>query len=181
MTTDTPDTPDTPDDDDAAARAARLAGLRADFDLSFASPPPEPPPPSVPLLLARAGDARLALRLDELAWVGPCPPLARVPGGRVGLVGLGVVRGRLVAVLDPAALAGSAGAAAQGATHVAVARADEGVALRVAVEGRAALDRAALPRTGEGVATVAIEGAPRELVSVAAIVRALDGRAEEGA
>ena len=154
----------------------RLARLRADFDGAFALPRAAAPAATTELLLVRSGEARLALRLDGLSWVGPAPRIVRVPGGRPELVGLSVVRGRTVAVFDLARLASRAGGAV---ASLALMRADPSVAIGFTeIEARGAvLDQ----HTGmdDDVVTNLLpsEGGTREVVNLSTLL----GRIRAGA
>lgn len=57
---------------------------------------------------------------DEVREVLPCPTLARVPGARSWLKGLGNVRGQLLSVVDLHELAGGAGTPQERSTRVLV-------------------------------------------------------------
>lgn len=75
----------------------RVDALRAGFDETFASSPPIPVERE-DLLLVRASDLRLALRVRELASLEVRRAIVPVPGAPPALLGLAGVRGRLVPV-----------------------------------------------------------------------------------
>lgn len=148
----------------------RVSRLRTEFDAVFSRPVQEAAPRGVEVLLVRAGDARVALRLDELLWVEVAVRLARVPGARADLSGIGVARGRMVAAFDLAALLSRD---RTDATHLAVLRAEPTVALAFsAIEGRCALPMGSAPAdASEIVTTVPVGGRPLGVVSVAGVLR----------
>ncbi len=166
----------------------RVTRLRAAFDAAFARPAAVDAPDVVDLLLVRAGDARLALPLDELGHLERAPVVRRVPGARPDVGGVSIVRGRLVAVFDLAALTGAgATRATDGPSFVALLRRDPTLALRFnALEGRGTLARAALPVESPtdpaGTTTVvAVGGEPRKLVGITSLLRSLVREGEGGA
>lgn len=79
--------------------------LRREFDRGFAAAP-APPVRLVPVLLLRVGAERCAVRVVEAAGVHACPPIAVLPSPVEDLLGLVVLRGKLVPIYDLGALVG---------------------------------------------------------------------------
>lgn len=87
----------------------RLAALRKDFDEAFASPPPEARPGEVEFLRITAGGQFFAIRIAGLAGLEADLKIVPLPVASPGLLGLGAIRGQLVAVFDLAAILGAGG------------------------------------------------------------------------
>jgi chemotaxis signal transduction protein len=88
------------------AIGARLAGLRADFDASFAEPTRRHDAEHEELLAIRAGGRPYALRLAQTAGLFPDRPVTPLPGPLPALLGLAGFGGSTVPVYDLAALLG---------------------------------------------------------------------------
>jgi chemotaxis signal transduction protein len=78
--------------------AQRLAGLRQEFDASFARPAIQAEPPREVLLRLRVGGSLLGVRLSQLAGLHELPRMVALPGSPPGLLGVVGLRGQLVAV-----------------------------------------------------------------------------------
>ncbi|WP_432972246.1 chemotaxis protein CheW [Dactylosporangium sp. CA-233914] len=89
--------------------ARQLAGLRAEFDRSFADPPRTEVAGHDDLLAIRAGGVRYALRLRQAAGLFPDRPVTRLPGPLGALLGVAGFRGAIVPVYDLAAVLGTRG------------------------------------------------------------------------
>jgi chemotaxis signal transduction protein len=88
------------------AVAARLAGLREEFDSSFAEPSRWHDADYDELLAIRAGGRPYALRLAQTAGLFPDRPVTPLPGPLPALLGLAGFGGSTVPVYDLAALLG---------------------------------------------------------------------------
>ncbi len=88
--------------------AGRLAGLRTEFDRSFAEPARRHDAEHVELLAVRAGDRPYALRLSQTSGLFPERPVTALPGPVPALLGLAGFGGAIVPVYDLAALLGHA-------------------------------------------------------------------------
>ena len=84
--------------------AATAAALRAAFDAAFAEPPVAVASARTRLLRVRAAGRPVALPLADLLGLQRCPPVTPLPGMAPGLLGLGALRDRVVAVWHLAAL-----------------------------------------------------------------------------
>ena len=78
--------------------------LRHSFDRTFAEPAISHEEETVDLLVVDAGPRRLALRLRQVRGIRKCPRAVPVPSDAPGLVGLGAVRGELIALYGLAPL-----------------------------------------------------------------------------
>lgn len=88
--------------------ADRIAGLRADFDRSFAEPARRHDVEHVELLAIRAGGRPYALRLSQTAGLFPDRPVTPLPGPLAALLGVAGFSGTIIPVYDLAALLGHA-------------------------------------------------------------------------
>jgi len=84
----------------------RLAGLRADFDRSFAEPARQHDAEYAELLAVRAGGRPYALRLSQARGVHSDRPVTPLPGPQPALLGIAGFGGTIVPVYDLAALLG---------------------------------------------------------------------------
>ncbi|BDG08803.1 chemotaxis protein CheW [Anaeromyxobacter paludicola] len=84
------------------------ARLRAEFDASFAVPPPEPSRDLVPLLLLRAGGQRLAARLQAVRGLVRLGAVTPVPSRRPEFLGIAGLRGEILPVFQLGRLLGLA-------------------------------------------------------------------------
>ncbi|MDB4946074.1 MAG: chemotaxis protein CheW [Labilithrix sp.] len=160
----------------------RARELRLAFDASFAEAPPAQRPDRVELLVIRAGEQRLALRLDGLRGLFVDKVMTPVPSPVAELIGLAAFRGDVAPVYDLGALLG-AGEARDPLRYVVLvthAGALVGFAftafdghVRVAPEdvAAAAAGGPALPEV------VRHDGASRPVVDVAALLASLGKRA----
>lgn len=85
---------------------ARLAGLREDFDRSFAEPARQHDVEYAELLAIRAGERPYALRLSQASGVHSDRPVTPLPGPQAALLGVAGFSGAIVPVYDLAALLG---------------------------------------------------------------------------
>jgi chemotaxis signal transduction protein len=85
---------------------ARLAGLREEFDRSFAEPARQHDVEYVELLAVRAGGRAYALRLSQASGVHSGRPITSLPGPQAALLGVAGFSGAIVPVYDLAALLG---------------------------------------------------------------------------
>jgi chemotaxis signal transduction protein len=84
----------------------RLAGLRADFDRSFAEPVRQHDDGHAELLAIRAGGRPYVLRLSQTSGLHPDRPVTPLPGPIAALLGVAGFGGAVVPVYDLAALLG---------------------------------------------------------------------------
>jgi chemotaxis signal transduction protein len=84
----------------------RLAGLRADFDRSFAEPARQHDAEYAELLAIHAGGRPYALRLSQASGVHSDRPVTPLPGPQAALLGVAGFSGAIVPVYDLAALLG---------------------------------------------------------------------------
>jgi chemotaxis signal transduction protein len=84
----------------------RLAGLRADFDRSFAEPARQHATEYAELLAIHAGGRPYALRLSQASGVHCDRPVTPLPGPQAALLGVAGFSGAIVPVYDLAALLG---------------------------------------------------------------------------
>ena len=84
----------------------RLAGLRDDFDRSFAEPSRQHDVKHAELLAVRAGLRAYALRLSQASGVHSDRPVTPLPGPQAALLGVAGFNGAIVPVYDLAALLG---------------------------------------------------------------------------
>jgi purine-binding chemotaxis protein CheW len=84
----------------------RLAGLREDFDRSFAEPARRHDVEHDELLAVRAGGRPYALRLSQTSGLYPDRPVTPLPGPIAALLGVAGFSGAIVPVYDLAALLG---------------------------------------------------------------------------
>ncbi|MEV6303612.1 chemotaxis protein CheW [Actinoplanes sp. NPDC051861] len=92
----------------AQSVADRVAGLRTDFDTSFAEPARTLDGETVELLAIGAGGRPYALRLDQASGVHPDRPVTALPTTLRALLGVAGFAGAVVPVYDLAALLGHA-------------------------------------------------------------------------
>ncbi|MEV4640999.1 chemotaxis protein CheW [Actinoplanes sp. NPDC049548] len=88
--------------------AERLAGLREEFDRSFAEPARRHDVEYAELLAVRAGGRPYALRLSQASGLHPDRPVTPLPGPQAALLGVAGFGGAIVPVYDLAALLGHA-------------------------------------------------------------------------
>jgi chemotaxis signal transduction protein len=93
---------------EVGAVAERIAGLRADFDHSFAQPARRHDVEHIELLAIRAGDRPYAMRLSQTSRLFPDRPVTALPGPLSALLGVAGFGGTIVPVYDLAALLGHA-------------------------------------------------------------------------
>ena len=86
--------------------AERLAGLRADFDRSFAEPVREHDEEHTELLAIRAGGRAYALRLSQTSGLFPDRPVTPLPAPAHALLGVAGFSGAVIPVYDLSALLG---------------------------------------------------------------------------
>jgi chemotaxis signal transduction protein len=149
--------------------------LRREFDDAFARAPAAPAGAVAELLAIRVGGDPHLLRLDELAGLFAGHSVTRLPARRPELLGVASFRGAVVPIFDLAALAGYPRG---GEARWLVLCARRPVALAFdGYDGYRRVDHAALvPVTGERHvgATVVVDGAPRPVLSLGAIVETLE-------
>ena len=85
---------------------AKVAGLRDDFDRSFAEPARRHDVEHDELLAVRAGGRPYALRLSQTSGLFPDRPVTPLPGPLGALLGVAGFSGAIVPVYDLAALLG---------------------------------------------------------------------------
>ena len=84
----------------------RLAGLREEFDRSFAEPLRRHDAEHAELLAVQAGGRPYALRLSQTSGLYPDRPVTALPGPLPALLGVAGFGGQIVPVYDLAALLG---------------------------------------------------------------------------
>lgn len=150
-----------------------MAELRRDFDASFARARAGEPAATAELLLVRAGERGLAVRLDELSSLERARTIVPVPGSSGELVGVAAIRGRLVAVYDVARVVADSPSAADragaGASFIAVARVDPTIGLLLSgLEGQTSVARELVQQDSELLTLLPLEGGARRRLSVVA-------------
>lgn len=155
------------------------AALRRIFDDAFAKPAAAPSSDAAEhLLKLRAGDQLIAMRLQEVHGVLRCPPVTTIPGGHSALLGIGSVRGRLVALYRLAELLDASSTQRDG-EWIVLCGPQRQLALVVnEVQGHAKVSAEELTkvepaRAGVSAGLVLVEGRHRTLLRVSAIVAAL--------
>lgn len=106
-----------------------VSALQAAFDAAFARPPAVPDGDREDLLLVRAGDRRLALRVLDAALIAASPVLTQVPSANPALLGVAGSRGAVVAVYSLAQLVGARPAATRHGGFIATCAGDRTAAL----------------------------------------------------
>ena len=95
-----------PADQAPAAVSAKLAGLREEFDASFARPLRRHDDDQDELLTVRTGGRAYALRLSQTSGLFPDRPVTPLPGPLPALLGVAGFGGTITPVYDLAALLG---------------------------------------------------------------------------
>jgi chemotaxis signal transduction protein len=80
--------------------------LRAEFDASFARRASHRDESHVDLLVVQAGSKQLALRVEQIRGVHKCPPIVALPDAAPSVLGIGAIRGKLIALSSLAFLVG---------------------------------------------------------------------------
>ena len=158
----------------SAGRGAKA--LREAFDAAFVEPPSAGPrPDELPLLVLRAGAARVAVRVLETGGLVAPGRIEPVPSGRRELLGVTGVRGALLPVYGLARLLGIEDAG-EVLRWLLLAGGEARVGLAFgALEGYRRVARAAVEPAGAAAGAVRevvqIEGASLPVVSIPALVR----------
>lgn len=90
----------------ASSLAHRASELRDEFDISFSQPPLGRLPKCEELIAIRAGGARFALRISEIAGLHADKKITPVAGVHAALLGLAAFRGVIVPIYDVGILLG---------------------------------------------------------------------------
>lgn len=160
--------------------------LRAEFDGGFARPRGGERTDTEDLLAIRVADGRFALRLRDFDAVARCPGWTPIPARAPGLLGLAAVETALVPVFS---LAEFLGLRREGAPHrwLVICRGPETLGFAWdELDGIRRVGREdCLPAPGSGehafVREVArLDGAPRAVVELKAVVAAVVGRRATG-
>jgi purine-binding chemotaxis protein CheW len=162
---------------------AIAAELRAAFDATFARPLPSAGDAPVALLAIRVGGEPAALRVLETAGLMPARRIVPVPSRRPELLGVSGIRGAVVPIYGLARLLGRGDDGEPRWVVLASAGPEERIGLAVATFERHLVvpgDRlrpAAAPGVhAHATELVHAEGAPRPVLSIPSLVRAITGR-----
>jgi chemotaxis signal transduction protein len=160
--------------------ARSAAALRAEFDATFAAPPPAAAPDSVAVLSVRVGAEPAAIRVLETAGLLSARRIVPVPSRRPELLGVCGLRGTVLPVFGLARLLGAA-ASGEAPRWIVLAQGDERIGLALDdFEGHVVVPAAAL-RAAERDGRAHVAGAvrlgteTRALLSVPSLVRAITG------
>jgi purine-binding chemotaxis protein CheW len=165
-----------------------LAALKAEFDLGFAQRPAGEREATDAFLAIRVNGNPYAIRLRDLSGLATGRPVAPLPAGAPGLLGVAGIRGGLVPVYSLGPFLGH-GEGGEAPRWIALWRGADRLALAFhAMEGAWSLPasavRAADPEEGEHVreVTLAREGEiARPVIQVASIVETIKRRAAAAA
>jgi purine-binding chemotaxis protein CheW len=154
------------------------AGLREEFDASFAAPPRADREDLVALLAIRVGAEPVALRVLETAGLLPARRIVPVPGRRPELLGVSGLRGAVLPVFSLARLLGRGDADEPRWMVLAGDGARVGLAFS-AFDGHllvpAGVVAAAEPGRGHVAGVARLQDGLRAVLSVPSIVRAITG------
>jgi purine-binding chemotaxis protein CheW len=158
---------------------ARVATLREDFDASFVVAPQLERVVTVGLLGVRVGPTSAAIRLEDVAGLHADTAITPLPASPPEFLGLAGFRGGAVPVYDLGSLLGAAGTGRPRWCIVAAGRPPVAFAFDH-FDGYLEVPVEALSDTGSGPGprrdVVTIDGQPRSIVEIGALVAAIAAR-----
>lgn len=91
---------------DERSFSARVSSMRAEFDESFARPATIQLEETIELVLLSTGGAMFAVRASEISGIHRLGKIVEIPGAPKALYGVTGLRGRIVPVMNTAAMLG---------------------------------------------------------------------------